>query len=73
MAATPRSGPPLLRRVPAELVTTVGFGIAIFGVVVTGSVISAAIAQPSPWLFAAAYGGPGALAFGLYCAIAWRL
>jgi hypothetical protein len=67
MAVTPP------RRIPAELITMAGFAIAIFGVVATGSAISAAITQPSPWLFAAAYGGPGALAFGLYWALARRL
>jgi hypothetical protein len=74
MAATqPRPQSPLSRRIPPELTTMAGFAIAIFGVVATGSAISAAIAQPSPWLFAAAYGGPGALAFGLYWALARRV
>lgn len=58
---------------PAELVTMLGFGLAIFGVVATGSAIAAAIHEPSPWLFAAAYGGPAALASGVYWAIARRL
>jgi hypothetical protein len=48
------------------------FSVAIFGVVATGSAITAAIHEPSPWLFAAAYGGPAALAFGTYWAIAQR-
>ena len=60
-------------RIPVELTTMLGFGIAIFGVVATGSAISAAIHQPSPWLIAAAFGGPAALAFGVYWAIAQRL
>ena len=60
-------------RPPAEVVTMLAFAIAIFGVVATGSAISAAIPQPSPWLFAAAYGGPAALAFGVYWAVARRL
>jgi hypothetical protein len=49
------------------------FGLAILGVVATGSAIASAIPEPSPWLFAAAYGGPAALAFGVYWAIARRL
>jgi hypothetical protein len=60
-------------RLPAEVVTMLGFGLAIFGVVATGSAIASAIQQPSPWLFAAAYGGPAALASGIYWAIARRL
>ncbi|MBV9994530.1 MAG: hypothetical protein JO127_04890 [Caulobacteraceae bacterium] len=60
-------------KLPVELMTVLAFGLAIFGVVATGSAIAAAIREPSPWLFAAAYGGPAALAFGLYWAIAQRL
>ena len=59
--------------IPIELATMLGFAIAILGVVATGSAITAAIREPSPWLVAAAYGGPAALAFGLYWAIAQRL
>jgi hypothetical protein len=62
-----------VRRMPREVLTMLGFAIAIFGVVVTGSAISSAIPQPSPWLFAAAYGGPAAIAFGVYWAVAHRL
>ncbi len=58
---------------PPEAMTICGFVIAIFGVVATGSAISASIHQPSPWLFAAAYGGPAAIAAGLYWAVAQRL
>jgi hypothetical protein len=58
---------------PTELVTLAAFAIAIFGVVATGSAIAAAIKEPSPWLFAAAYGGPAALATGLYWSIARKL
>jgi len=72
MAETDKPAAPL-RRVPPELVTMAGFGLAIFGVVATGSAISAGIHEPSPWLFAAAYGGPAAIASGLYWAIARRL
>jgi hypothetical protein len=63
----------VLRHVPREVLTMVGFAIAIFGVVATGSAISAGISTPSPWLFAAAYGGPAALAFGVYWAISRQL
>jgi hypothetical protein len=63
----------LIRGIPSEVVTMAAFAIAIFGVVATGSAISSAITQPSPWLFAAAYGGPAALAFGIYWAVARRL
>ncbi|MBS0412578.1 MAG: hypothetical protein JSR86_21865 [Proteobacteria bacterium] len=68
-APIPHSVQSLLSRVPSEILTIAGFAIAIFGVVATGSAISAGISTPSPWLFAAAYGGPAALAFGLYWAI----
>ncbi|HWA60732.1 MAG TPA: hypothetical protein VG939_05125 [Caulobacteraceae bacterium] len=59
--------------IPFEIGTILAFAIAIFGVVATGAAISAAIPQPSPWLFAAAYGGPAAIAFGVYWAVARRL
>jgi hypothetical protein len=65
--------PPLWRRIPTEITTMAGFGIAIIGVVATGAAISSAITEPSPWLFAAAYGGPAALAFGVYWAVSRRL
>ena len=55
-----------------EVVTICAFALAIFGVVATGSAISASLKDPSPWLFAAAYGGPAAIAAGLYWAIARR-
>jgi len=74
MPATPKeaqSSP--VRRIPSEIVTMAGFAIAIAGVVATGAAISSAIPQPSPWLFAAAYGGPAALAFGVYWAVTRRL
>ena len=58
---------------PPEAMTICAFAIAIFGVVATGSAISASIQQPSPWLFAAAYGGPAAIAAGHYWAVAQRL
>jgi len=63
----------VLRHVPREVLTMAGFAIAIFGVVATGSAIAAGISTPSPWLFAAAYGGPAALAFGVYWAISRQL
>ena len=58
---------------PSEAVTICAFAIAIFGVVATGSAISAAVPEPSPWLFAAAYGGPAAIVAGLYWVIAQRM
>jgi hypothetical protein len=60
-------------RIPSEIATMLAFALAIFGVVATGSAIASAIAQPSPWLFAAAYGGPAALAFGVYWAVSRKL
>jgi hypothetical protein len=71
--AEPEASKPAFVRIPIELATMFGFAIAILGVVATGSAITAAIREPSPWLVAAAYGGPSALAFGLYWAIAQRL
>jgi hypothetical protein len=74
MAESPKQGAwSLLRLIPNELTTIAAFTVAIFGVVATGAAISSAIVQPSPWLFAAAYGGPAALAFGVYWALARRL
>lgn len=74
MRAPPKEADPSpLRRVPSEIVTMAGFAIAIAGVVATGAAISSAIPEPSPWLFAAAYGGPAALAFGVYWAVTRRL
>ena len=63
----------LIRRIPAEVTTLAAFAIGIFGVVATGAAISASIHEASPWMFAAAYGGPAALAFGVYWALAQRL
>lgn len=74
MAAAPNEGGwSLIRRIPVEITTMIAFAIAIFGVVATGAAISASFVEPSPWLYAAAYGGPAALAFGLYFAISRRL
>jgi len=67
------TAPSLLRRIPAELTMTLAFAVAIFGVVATGAAITSAIDSPSVWMTTAAYGGPAALAFGLYWAIAQRL
>ena len=60
------------RRIPNELMVILAFGIAIFAVVASGSAISSMFSEPSPWLFAAAYGGPAALVFGLYWLAARR-
>jgi hypothetical protein len=60
--------------VPAELVNMLGTAGALLGVVATGAAISSVLPDPSsPWLFAAAYGGPGAIAFGAYWWVAQRL
>lgn len=62
-----------VRRIPTEVITIAAFAVAIFGVVATGGAIVAAMQTPSPWLVAAAYGGPASLAFGVYWALARRL
>ncbi len=72
MVSSKPVGPPLLRRIPIELTTMAAFAVAIFGVVATGAAISSAFVDPNPWLYAAAYGGPGALAFGVYWAVSRR-
>lgn len=59
---------------PPEIVNIVGTVGALFGVVAAGAAISAALPDPSsPWLFAASYGAPGAIAFAVYWWIAQRL
>ena len=74
MAATAKQfGLTLMRRIPVELATIAAFAVAIFGVVATGAAICSAMTTPSPWLVAAAYGGPSALAFGVYWALSRRL
>jgi len=74
MPATPKQAQsPIRPKIPSEIFTMAGFAIAIVGVVATGAAISSAIPEPSPWLFAAAYGGPAALAFGVYWAVSRRL
>jgi len=72
-ASVKPTAPSLPRSIPSELVTTLAFAVAIFGVVATGAAITSALDNPSVWMTAAAYGGPAALAFGLYWAIAQRL
>jgi hypothetical protein len=60
--------------VPAELMNILGTGAALLGVVATGAAISSALPDPSsPWLFAASYAGPGALAFAAYWWIAQKI
>jgi hypothetical protein len=60
--------------VPVELVNIVGTAGALLAVVGTGAGISSVLPDPSsPWLFAAAYGGPGAIAFAAYWWVAQRL
>jgi len=55
-----------------ELLVIFGFAIIIFGLVATGGAICAVTPSPSPWITAAAYGGPASLAFGLYWLVARR-
>ena len=74
MAATLKQmGWSMVRRIPIEVTTVAAFAVAIFGVCATGAAICSAMITPSPWLVAGAYGGPAALAFGLYWAISHRL
>ena len=74
MQATPRRPiGNLVRHIPREVTTIGAFAIAIFGVVATGSAITSVLIDPTPWTFASAYGGPAALAFGVYWALARRL
>lgn len=62
------------RAVPAELVNMVGTAGALLAVTATGAMISEVLPDPaSPWLFAAAYGGPAAVAFAIYWWIAQRV
>jgi hypothetical protein len=62
------------RAIPAELVNILGTGGALLAVVTSGAAISSVLPDPaSPWLFAAAYGGPGAVAFAAYWWIAQRV
>jgi hypothetical protein len=62
------------RGLPPELVNIVGTSVAVLGVVAAGAAIASALPAPSsPWLFAASYGAPGAIAFAAYWWIAQRL
>lgn len=60
-------------RLPPELINILGTAGAILAVVATGSTIVAALPDPSPWQFAAAYLAPGGLAFAIYWWIAQSL
>jgi hypothetical protein len=59
-------------RMPAEIVTIVGAGAAIFFVVASGLGLSSVLPDPSPWLIAAAYLAPAGLAFAAYWWVAQR-
>ena len=72
MDASTERPPSVLAKLPRELVMMLGFAIAIFGVVATGGAICGVATNPSPWLTAAAYGGPASLAFGLYWIVTRR-
>jgi|GEM_PF-2234658 len=59
---------------PAELASILGAGACLLAVVGAGAGISALLPEPvAPWLFAAAYAAPGAVAFTIYWWIAQRL
>ncbi|MGA0602269.1 hypothetical protein ACO2Q3_16290 [Caulobacter sp. KR2-114] len=59
-------GPAWLKKIPSEVGMTAAVVLVVFGVVATGSAISSAVGGSSPWLFAASYAGPAALAYGVY-------
>ena len=62
------------RAIPAELVNIAGTAGALLAVTATGAAISEVLPdQASPWLFAAGYGGPAALAFAIYWWVAQRV
>jgi VIT1/CCC1 family predicted Fe2+/Mn2+ transporter len=64
---------PLTRHLPQEVAYIVALAVALFMVVVTGAVISAALpAQSADWMFGAAYLAPASLAFAAYWWIAQR-
>lgn len=64
---------PMLRHVPQEVVYIVAFAAALFAVVATGAMISAALPeQSSDWMHGAAYLAPASLAFTAYWWIAQR-
>ncbi|MFD1190611.1 hypothetical protein [Phenylobacterium conjunctum] len=63
-----------LRGVPRELINIVGTALALFAVVAAGGLISSVLPDNgSPWLFAASYGAPAAVAFVIYWWIAQKL
>lgn len=64
----------LLRGIPRELINIIGTALALFAVVATGGMISSVLPPGgSPWLFAASYGAPAAVAFVIYWWIAQKL
>ena len=58
--------------VPVELLNILATIGAALGVVAAGAAISAALPQPTPWMFAASYAAPAAIAFAIYWWIAQR-
>lgn len=73
-ASLKKAGEGLFRRIPIEFTTIAAFALAIFGVVCTGAAICANMPSPAPWAeVAAAYGGPGSIAFSMYWLISRRL
>jgi len=75
MAVTHTRAPSnLLRGVPRELINILGTAFALFAVVAVGGLISSALPDSqSPWLFAASYGVPAAIAFVVYWWVAQKL
>lgn len=62
------------RAIPAEIVNVAGTAGLLLAVTVAGAAIAQALPDPaSPWLQAAAYGGPAAVGLVLYGWLAQRL
>ena len=62
------------RASPSEFVSILGILAAVLAVVATGAAMSAVLPAPAPpWLLAASYGAPAAMAFTVYWWIAQRL
>jgi len=61
------------RAIPSEIVLVLATVAALFLVVGAGALFTAVLPPlASPWLFAASYGAPGAVAFAVYWWMAQR-
>lgn len=60
----------IVRGVPREAIGLTGFALAILAVV--GGALEIGAHGASPWLIGLSYGGPGAVAFGLYWTVTRR-